>query len=362
MNTTVRNLAVLVIALAAVSVWVYTQQTKRGTDLVAGSDFIKGLDVSKVDTITLRFGGDTAANATDSTAPAKPAIVLKRDSDHFVLADQKSYPAATTKVNDLMFNIANIQVKKLVNSDASEEELKAMGLLASSVSPRSVHVTIADSSAKPLMAFRLGKDQKNGGTYMLKDGTKQVYLSQQPVFLAQSYKDFVNWALLKVEPEKLERVEQNAPRLVVERLAGQPVLIDPENGTPLPAEAGKAKTWLEQMAQIDFEDFYPSGDAKVQKLSFDQELSLTLADKMIYDIKLAKDKEDHYIRLSARVADLPSEVVINPDDDKEKLAGIENMLTAKEKAETVNREKTPWVYKISKADYERLVKDKKFFL
>lgn len=367
MNTRIRNLGIIVIVLAALSVWVYTQQTKRGTDLVAGSDFIKGLDVEKVATITLRYGAAKADESKESKEgkddqPGKPAIVLKRDNDRFVLADQKSYPAATAKVNDLMFKIADIQVKKLINSDASDDELKALGLLPTSVSPRSVHATIADESGKTLMAFRLGKDQKNGGTYMLKDGTKQVYVSKRPVFLAQSYRDFVDWTLLRLKPESLERVEQSQPKLVAERLAGQVVLVDPTSGNPLPSKPEKTQQWFDQMAQIDFEDFYPATDQSVAGLNYDQELALTFGDKMVYELKLAKDKEDHFIALSARVADLPSEVVINPDDDQQKLAGIESMITAKERAERINRQRSGWIYKISKADYERLIKTKKFFL
>lgn len=362
MNTTLRNLVVLVIALAAVSVWLYSQETRRGTDLVSGSDFIKGLDLSKVDAITIQFGSQETSQ--------RPKIVLKRDAEQFVLAEHKSYPAATDKVNTLMFTIANVQVKKLINADASDDELKAMEL--SPDSPRSVHVTIAGEDGKAMMAFRLGKDQASGGTTMVKDGTRQVYLSTAPVFLARSYKDFVDWALFSISPDTLDRVEQNTPQLAVERLAGKLVIMDPAAGTPLPAGpegSQKAQQWFNQLTQLDFEDFWTRDDAQIKSLNLDfgRRLTLTMKDKVVYELELAQTKGSkegeakHYAALAAKVADLPSEVVINPNDDQQKLAEVEAMLAAKETAERINRAKGPWVYQISKADYDRLIKTKADF-
>lgn len=365
MNTSVRNLSILVLSLFAVSFWLYTQQTRRGVDLVEGSDFIKGLDIEKVATITLAFGkpapkGSSAADGAAQTA-AKASVVLKRDGERFVLAEQKSYPAATAKVNELMFNIANIEVKKLVNGDPSPEELKAMGLAQQSDNPKGLHVTITGDDGKALMAFKLGKDHKGGGSYLQKDGSPQVYLSKAPVFLAQSFRDFVDWTLLSVKPDQLDRVQQSQPSLTVERLAGKLVLMAAD--TPLPSKPGKTEEWVQQLSGIDFEDFYPLEDEAVKDLSYDRELALTLTNKMVYQLSLAKaaDQDEHFIKLSARVADLPSEVVINPNDDKAKLAEIESMLTAKERAEQINRLRSGWVYKVSKADFDRLIKAKAFF-
>lgn len=363
-HAAVRNLAVLVVALAALSVWVYTQNTKRGTDLVAGSDFIKGLDVNKVASITLSFGAEGSAStdseSTDSKSKAqvkpKANIVLTRNGSGFVLSDQKSYPADTAKVNDLLFAIADIQVKKLVNNDASTAEREAMGLVPSTAHPRrSVRVQVTDDSGKALTGFTIGKDHQSGGSYLQKDGSSQVYLSKRSAFLAQSYKDFIDWTLVAIPSDSLERLEQSSPARVAEKLAGKWSFMDPAGGTPLPTEADKVQGWIQALSRVDFEGYYTLSAPEVQNVSFATKLSATLSNKMIYELALAKAGKQHFAKLTAKVAELPSEVTINPNDDKEKLAGIEDMLTAKERADAVNRQRSPWVYVISKADYDRLI-------
>ncbi len=90
MNIKTLSISTGVLFIIALTVFVF--ENRRGTDLVAGSDFIKGMDAEKIHKISLSFSGDKN-------------IVLVRDSEHFVLENHKSYPAATEKVNNLIYKI-----------------------------------------------------------------------------------------------------------------------------------------------------------------------------------------------------------------------------------------------------------------
>ena len=106
-----KNLSILTGILFIISIFVFVNENKRGTDLLSGSDYIKGLDVTKVEKIVLNF-------------KEKEKLILKREGDRFVLENHKSYPAASDKVNDLIYKIASIQVDKKVASGVDEEDLK----------------------------------------------------------------------------------------------------------------------------------------------------------------------------------------------------------------------------------------------
>ena len=110
-----RTLSILTGFLFVLSVFVYLNENKRGVDLLAGSDYVKGLDVNKIKKISLSFSDNKI-------------ITLTRDSNQFVLENYKSYPASTDRVNDLIYKIASIQVREKVSSGASEGELKRYGL------------------------------------------------------------------------------------------------------------------------------------------------------------------------------------------------------------------------------------------
>ena len=50
-----KNLSILTGLLFVISVFVFINENKRGTDLLGGSDYIKGLDVNKIQKNYIKF-------------------------------------------------------------------------------------------------------------------------------------------------------------------------------------------------------------------------------------------------------------------------------------------------------------------
>ena len=96
-----KTLSIFTGILFVASIFVYMNENRRGTDLLTGSDYVKGLDINKIQKISLSF-------------EKGKKITLSRDSNRFVLENHKSYPAKTDKVNDLIYKIASIQVREKV--------------------------------------------------------------------------------------------------------------------------------------------------------------------------------------------------------------------------------------------------------
>ena len=106
-----KTLSIATGILFVISIVVFINENRRGTDLLSGSDYIKGLDVGKVQKMVLSF-------------KTEKKITFTRDANRFVLEDHKSYPAASDKVNDLIYKIASIRVKEKILSNAEEDDLK----------------------------------------------------------------------------------------------------------------------------------------------------------------------------------------------------------------------------------------------
>lgn len=339
-----KTLSLLTGVLFLISVFVFINENKRGTDLLAGSDYIKGLDIGKVHKIVLHF-------------KENKKITLTRDANKFVLQDHKSYPAASDKVNDLIYKIASIQVKEKVSSNVSKENLEKYELGEKS---RRYLVELFDNDGKKTVSFRVGKNQTGKGNYLYKEGQKMVYVSKNNLWLNSSYKDFINTVLLDINQEDIEKVSLKSDIQIELAKKDKEFIVESHPKKKLKNE--KAKEYIEGLSSIKFDDFFTPEGPETGSLEFTKDIEIQLSNKLIYKLALAKGKEGHFIKLHALVNEIPDKIVVRQDDGKEKLQNIENMVKAQGDAQRINLEKGRWVYKIEKSVYEKLVKDSRFFL
>lgn len=324
-----KTLSILTSILFVTSLFVYSHENKRGTDLLQGSDYIKGLDINKVQKIALSFTGGKK-------------ITLTRDVNKFVLENYKSYPADTAKVNDLVFKIANIQVKEKVDSDVDKDDLKKYELTQEK---RRYLVELFDNDGKKTVAFSVGKSYKGKGNYLFKEGQKDIYLSQENLWLNSSYKDFINTVLLEVKKDDVEKVT-----------------LKTDKELEVTNENKKLSDYLNGLSSLRFEDYLIVTEPKAQGLRFSQDVKIKLKNKLIYKLSLAKEKKEHFVKLSALMEEAPKQFVVNKDDGKEELQKIEDVIKAQGEAQKINMEKGSWVYKVDKSTYEKLAKESTFFL
>ena len=339
-----KTLSILTGILFLASIFVYMNENKRGTDLLTGSDYIKGLDINKIQKISLSFSGDKM-------------ITLTRDSNRFVLENHKSYPASTDKVNDLIYKIASIQVKEKVASGVDEDDLKNYEL---SKDKRKYLVELFDNDGRKTVGFSVGKSHKGKGNYLLKEDKKDIYLSQENLWLNSSYKDFVNTVLLEVKKDDIEKVSLKSDKNLEIVKKDKEFVV--KNPTDKQYKKEKAEEYVKNLSSVRFDDFYSLTEPKVQALNFDKDIKIKLKNKLTYKVSLAKDKDDHFVKLTAFLEETPKQFVVRQDDRKEELQKIEDVIKAQGDAQIINMEKGAWVYKVDKSVYENLAKDSKFFL
>ena len=341
-----KTLSILASLLFVASIVVFINENKRGTELLSGSDYIKGLDIGKVQKIVLNFKDDKR-------------ITLTRDANKFVLEDHKLYPAALDKVNDLIYKIASIQVQERVVSNVGEDDLKKYELDEGS---RKYLVELIDNDGKKTISFRVGKSYRGKGNYLYKEESGEVYLSQSSININSSYKGFIDTVLLDVKKEEIEQVRLNPDsdrEIELKRKEEEFVVVAPQNRN---FKNEKIEEYVQSFSAVQFDDYYSHAGSEVQKLNFDRDIKIQLKNRLIYKLSLAKNKEDYFIKLNALIGDIPKQVTVHKDDGKEKLQDIEAMVKAQGDAQRVNREKGSWVYKVDKSVYEKLAKDSKFFL
>lgn len=339
-----KTLSLFTSILFLASIFVYTNENKRGSDLLAGSDYIKGLDINKIKKISLSFNDNKK-------------IILTRDSDRFLLETHKSYPASIDKVNDLIYKIASIQVKEKVLSGPDEEDLENYEL---NEKKRKYLVELFDNEGRKTVSFSVGKSHKGKGNYLLKDGKKDVYLSKNNLWLNSSYRDFINTVLLEVKKSDIEKVSLVSDKNLNIIHKDKAFVI--ENHTDKKYKNEKVEEYINNFSSVRFEEYYPLRDPKVQGSNFDKDIKISLKNKLTYKLSLAKDKSDHFMKLTALLEEVPNQFVVKKDDGKEELQKIEDVIKAQGDAQKINLEKGTWVYEIDKSTYEKLSKDSTFFL
>lgn len=324
-----KTLSIFTSVLFVISLFVYSSENKRGTDLLTGSDYVKGLDINKIQKISLSFSDDKK-------------LTLTRDSNKFVLENHKAYPADTAKVNDLIYKIASIQVKEKVISGVDEDDLKKYEL---DTSKRKYSVELFDNDGKKTVSFRVGKSYKGKGNYLYKKDKKDIYLSQSNIWLNSSYKDFINTVLLEVKKDDIEKVT-----------------LKTDKELDVTTENKKFNEYVGALSNLKFEDFLTITEPKAQGLQFTKDIKVKLKNKLIYKISLAEDNKEHFVKLRAVLDEAPKQFVVSKEDGKEELQKIEDVIRAQGDAQKLNMEKGAWIYKVNKSTYEKLAKDSKFFL
>ncbi len=339
----IKNLAIMTFSLFLVSIGVYYNENYRSSGLVSGSYFIKGLDLNKVYKISLTHNKDKVTTFT-------------KDGSRFVLESHKSYPARVDKVNDLIYQIASVQVSEKIKSNAREEDFKKYGLDKAS---KRYKVDIFDKENQKIQSFLVGNKFKNKGHYLFKEGGKDIYLSKGAVWLESNHTDFIQTHLMKVDEKNVDIVSLKSKEEVkIKQEEDKFSLILPEKS----ADEAKLRNYVSGFKQARFEDFFSVDDPKVKSVNFEKSLAVKLKNKLSYQVQIGEQEGKYYVRASALASEIPNQVTIDQNADKKDLQAVEDIIQAKQEAERFNLEKGMWVYLVDKNNYQKLVKNVSEFM
>ena len=343
-----KTLSISTAVLFFVSILVFVSENRRGTDLVAGSDYIKGLDVGNLKKIVLNFKDDKK-------------IILTRDEERFILENHKFYPASSDKVNDLIYKIASIQIKEKVSSGVGKKELEKYELDQKS---RKCMVELFDNDGKKTISFSVGKSHKGRGNYLYREreGKKEVYLSQNSLWINSSYKDFIDTILLDVNSKDIEKVGLKSDVAIELSKGEKGFVVTKPKSKKSKFKKDKIDEYINGINKLKFEDYFTPTDPEISILSFNRSVEIQLKNKLIYKMSFARKKDDYFVKLRALIDEMPEKIVVSKDDGKDKLQNIENIVNAQRDAQRINLNKGPWVYQMDKSNYEKVIKNSKFFL
>ncbi len=309
--------------LFVLSLVVYVNENKRGTNLLSGNSYITGLNLEQIQKIELDF-----KNGND--------IVLTKRDDTFVLEKHKFYPADSGKINDLIYKILSIEVKEQITSNASEQDIKNYELTDDLTK---IVIKFYDNTEQETLSFKVGKEYHGRGNYLLKSGEKAIYLSANPLSIGSSQENFIDKTLLAVTKQDIQQIFLNSKNKMI------------------PVKEKNKEKYADYLGNLVFEDYFAITDSEIRNLQFTNRLKVHLKNKLIYTIALAKKGNDHFIKIDAAVDEtLPKEVVIRKENAKEDIKNAGDIFEIQSKARHFNKRKSNWVYKIYKSSYEGLVK------
>ena len=339
-----KTLSIFTTVLVIISVFIFINENKRGSDLILGSDYIKGFDIEKIHKIVINF--------KDSKEMA-----LTRYKNKFLIESHKSYPAASAKVNDLIYKIASIQVKEKITSNASETDLKKYEL---NEKLKQYRVEFYDKDGKKTISFQVGKSHKGKGNYLLKNEQKEVYLSMNNLSLDSSYKDFIDPILLNLNKDDIAKIQLKSNKEIELIKEDQELVLVTPKAKQFKKE--KIDEYYGSFSDLKFNDYFKMSDSDVQNLNFNKYVKIQLKNKLIYNMVLAQNKDRYFVKLNVWVDEMPERIRVSRDAGKEELSKIEDMIKAQGNAQKINMEKANWVYQIEKSIYENILKKEKFFL
>ena len=329
---TLKKLSLLTASLFILSLIVYYVDNKRGTDLVTDAELVKGLDVSAIYRVEVKVKTDQPIN-------------IVREENRFILKDHKGHPASMERLNDLIFNLANIQVREKVEDSPSDHDLKNYGL---DVGGRLALVQIYGQKGEKLLGLIVGKKYKNFGNYVQKEGPKDgqnaVYLSRESIHLSSVYKDYIETRLLQIPSEDISKVEVQI------------------NGKKGPVKNDKTQEYFTNFNVVAFDDYFRPDEHDVMGLNFADEVKVFLKNKLTYRLSLARSGEQAFLKIHALLDEMPNQIEISKTDSPERLKEIEGMARAQGEAQRFNILKAPWIYRIDENTAKKILKDPKELL
>ena len=345
MSKKTTKLIILTVVFFFLSVLTYYFEHRRGTDLVAGAEFIKGLDISSITKLELK--GKNKGN-----------VELIKEGGGFVLSNFNSFPVSTTKINEFLYNISNIQVKEKIASTIDRaKNFKVVPEEAEA------HIALFDKNDKKLVEFFVGEGAKGTGNYLRKESSDTTYLSSERLNLNITKDFFIEKNIIKSKKEEILSIIVKRPDGEISiKKEGTKFQLDGSSKDKV--DDSKIGSFVDAFSNINFSEFYQLDDSKVSSLNFDTTYEVTLKDNFVYIVQTAEDKKNKkfYFKLTSRIEDLPNKVQLSKNASKEDLQKVNGMLMSRDKASNFNNKHARWIYEIPKFKFDNLNKNKSDFI
>ncbi|TDJ08494.1 MAG: DUF4340 domain-containing protein [Deltaproteobacteria bacterium] len=334
MNKTILKLSLICALLFVLSVVTYKWDNYRGVDLIAGAELINTLDIDKVHRFSIKGKSGEQLN-------------FLRRGDSFILENFSNYPVKGPQISELIYKLSSITVKEKVRG----AQFSKYGV---DKKEANFDLSFFDDKGKELLGLYVGKSYKGKGHYVRRAGGEQIYLTERPVEISLDKSSFIEQNILDFEKDNLEKLDLNGEVVIVKDNQGWGI-----EGLDKSKYSGEnIEEAVENLQKVEFDDFFHASDAKVSNLKFNRGANIFLNNKMIYKLALARDKNRYFLKAHATLAEIPEDIVLNPQGGNENLKAVNDMIKVQSGAQNFNLRFKNWVFEISEYEYNKFIKDK----
>jgi hypothetical protein len=301
------------------------------------------------------------------------AIEIAVHDNRWSLPERDNYPADSGKVNSFILKFFSLAVSQRVTNNTEKHE--KFGLTDDAVKGGKSLVSFFDSSDALIGKVYLGERRKGntpemspnmpfaggmggtGGQYLRRGGEAEVYLSDQPLAVQTTLRNWLDQSVVNVLGANADRVEHYAVSEGGEELAyalDRLWMDDPsapskrtskwvmENQGEQKVDDASVSLVSTGLQNLRMDDVYKEGSDAVKDLVFDMRTKYYLANGLRYDVSSATKDEKTYVKIAiAFDADYAEQLKLKKEKEiEEAKAKAEAAKAAREKAEAANAEQT----------------------
>lgn len=332
-----RKLVILSIVAALMVAWAVIQARVGRAPAKApfvGSYLIQGLDPARIASIVIGRG-DGAAR-------------LIRQGNHFVVGNKDNYPAAMSKINNLITSCLDIRTVELITTDpVNHASLDVTEEKAQNV------IKFLDRNGQVITGIVIGSSRlpemriSNRSTYVRLISSDDVYTAKNVPLSAGSAVDYVNKEIVNVSRTDVARVTVTGPEgsytLRVDDSDDNIVLENIPAGKKL--KDSDAKQVVSALSYLSFDDVKKESSEE-GKPRFDRTYVCELKDSTIYTFEIAEAKGKNYAKCGAEYADKTQIVKERRIESEEELKSKEAKLLARDRAVDFTGKHKGWLYEI----------------
>ncbi|MBT4761795.1 MAG: DUF4340 domain-containing protein [Bdellovibrionaceae bacterium] len=331
MNKQLKQLSVLTICLFAVSFLLYLNENKINSDLTAGSDFVKGFDPSKANKIMIKHADGKA-------------LTLRKNNTNFVLAEHHNYPAENEKINNLLFNIAGIQIKEKVTSSKGKQEDFEL-----TEEKAKTEIIVFNSQEKEILNILVGKEKNSEANYIRFKNKNDIYLTTGKISFPTDTSSYINKTINIFKTDEVQNIsakfKDQSIEITKEGEDFQLAKANKKNSKKIKKE--DLKNYVGKLNNISFQNFKPMNSTESVVLNFDQNLSLVDKNQITTNIKFASSNKKYFVHLSSSTRNAPKEITLSQNETDEKMQSIDKMIKAQQRSQNFNLKHSGWVYEVS---------------
>ena len=326
-------LAVVALALFALSAFAYHDSQQRAERFERGQKFLPHLNPDEIAEVTIKKGEEETN--------------LRRDGDHFVVVDANGYPAKNESVNRFINDVLKIELEKEIGRGA-----KLVGELGLEESfPAMIEVAFKDSNQKDMVRFRVGNTApEDSGHYVhrIDSADDPIYLTGSRLYFTTESDQFLDKEILDITQEKIARIV--GADYVIERVEGTLEMQDvPPGKKATSGSMSKARTLS---AGLRFDKHYLADAAEVAGLQFSDAVDVELEDGSGYRFELAEKGEIAYLRVEA--FHNTEQVQISMEASEEEVRETSEILARADELQDFNNLHGSWIYEINQATAEKI--------